>query len=279
MKEKRFNNEWRKVASSIYRRPVDSKIFGSVELDVTDLEKYINSLRKKGIKVTLTHFFTLAVARALRDEVPELNCYIRRGNVIRRSSVDAMVSVLLNGSEMSSVRVNNADTLTLAESAAVINDQVRETRSGKENRTMRSKAFIAGIPWPLRGWIFNMIRRITLGWGISIPSLGLSANNFGSFVVSNIGSIGLDTGYPALFPTSNVSFVLILGGVSRKPVVVDDQIVPRRVLTLSTALDHRVVDAWHGGLLFRYLKRVVANPALLESSPPVIQEDRPLPQA
>ena len=279
MKDTRFNTEWRRVASSIYRRPVDSKIFGSVEMDVTDLESYITGLRKKGVKVTLTHFFTLAVARALREEVPELNCYIRRGSVIRRKSIDAMVSVLLNGSEMSSVRVNNADSLTLAESAIVINDQVKETRSGKEDRTMRSKGFIAAIPWPFRGWIFNMIRRITLGWGLSIPSLGLSANNFGSFVISNIGSIGLDTGYPALFPTSNVSFVMILGGVSKKPVVVDDQVVVRRVITLSTAIDHRVVDAWHGGVLFRYLKRVVANPSVLEDRPPVIQEDVRQPQA
>ncbi len=58
------NTSWRKVAASIYKKPTDSKIFGSVELDVTDLEQYITQKRKEGLKITLTHIFTLAVARA-----------------------------------------------------------------------------------------------------------------------------------------------------------------------------------------------------------------------
>ncbi len=73
-------------------------------------------------------------------------------------------------------------------------------------------------------------------------------------------------GYPALFPSSNVSFVLILGGVNRKPAVVGEQILPRTILSLGAALDHRVVDASHGGLLFRYLKNIVKNPGLLDEN-------------
>jgi pyruvate/2-oxoglutarate dehydrogenase complex dihydrolipoamide acyltransferase (E2) component len=71
-------------------------------------------------------------------------------------------------------------------------------------------------------------------------------------------------GYPALLPSSNVSFVLVLGGVNRKPAVVGDQILPRTFISLGAALDHRVVDASHGGLLFRYLKKIVKNPELLD---------------
>jgi len=55
-----------------------------------------------------------------------------------------------------------------------------------------------------------------------------------------------------------------MGGVSKKPVVIDDQIVARRMITLTAALDHRVVDAIHAGKLFRYIKNIVRNPELLE---------------
>ena len=89
---------------------------------------------------------------------------------------------------------------------------------------------------------------------------------FGSFVISNIGSVGLDTGYPALFHVSNVAMVFIMGGVLKKPVVVNDQVVIRRMISLSCALDHRVVDANHGGLLFKSLKQSVRNPELFEGS-------------
>jgi len=262
-----LNNEWRKVASAIYKKPTDSKIFGSVEIDVTELEEFIREKRRMGLKITLTHIFVLIVARALKNEVPELNTFIRRGNVISRDHVDAMVSVLNEEKQMSSVKVSNADTLNLAGLADFMNREIKNSKSGKENKTMRLKGFLAGIPWPFREWIFNLIRRITINWGLSIPALGLSGESFGSFVLTNIGSIGLDMGYPALFPTSNVAIVFVMGGVSKKPVVINDQVVIRRIMSLGAALDHRVVDAIHGGKLFRYIKQVVRNPEILEIKP------------
>ena len=62
-------------------------------------------------------------------------------------------------------------------------------------------------------------------------------------------------------PASNVSAVFTMGSVESKPVVVGDQIVPRRVMSLSVVLDHRVVDASHVGKLFRYLKETRRPPA------------------
>ena len=65
-------------------------------------------------------------------------------------------------------------------------------------------------------------------------------------------------------PTANVSFVMIMGGVRKKPWVVNDEIVPRKIITLGAALDHRVVDASHAGKLFKVLKYYVAHPEKLE---------------
>ncbi|HRV89997.1 MAG TPA: 2-oxo acid dehydrogenase subunit E2 [Prolixibacteraceae bacterium] len=269
-----LNNEWRMVASAIYKRPVDSKILGQSEVDVTDLEAYIAQKRKSGVKVTLAQVLTLAAARALHDEVPELNVYLRRGKIVSRPSVDAMVSVLLEGSELGSVKVPHADEITIDEMAAFIAAEIKKARGGNENKTMEMKGKLAVIPWPFRSWIFQLVRTFTQKWGFSIPSLGLTPHSFGSFIVSNIGTLGLDLGFPALMPTSNVSFVLILGAVNKKPWVVNDEIVPRKILTLGAALDHRVCDGSHGGRLFRYLKYIIKNPELLDQKPerPAIKE-------
>ena len=167
-----LNSGWRKVASSIYRRPTDSKFFGSVEMDITDLETYIAEKRKNGIKATLTHFFILAAARALKNEVPELNTYIKRGNVVLRDHIDVMVSVLLRESQMGSILIRDADTLTLEELIKVMNEAVKNSRQGNENKTMQVKDKLARIPWPLRGWVFRILKTITADWGFSFPSLG-----------------------------------------------------------------------------------------------------------
>jgi pyruvate dehydrogenase E2 component (dihydrolipoamide acetyltransferase) len=262
-----INNDWRKVAAAIYRKPLDSKILGQVELDVTDLEEYISEKRKSGLKVTLTHVFTMAAARALRFEVPELNAFVRRGSIVQRQQVDAMVSMLMDGSEMGSVRVNQADQLTIDEFAASISEGIKNARKGNTDKTTDMKARIAGIPWPLRVWVLRFIKFATITWGISIRKLGLTTDSFGSFIVSNIGTLGLTIGFPALMPISNVSFVLIIGAVDKKPWVINDEIKIRRIITLGAALDHRICDGSHGGRLFRYLKFISKNPQVLESKP------------
>lgn len=262
-----LNNNWRKVASTIYKKPSDSKIFGWVEIDVTELEEFITRKRQQGLKITMTHIITLAVARAFKQDVKELNAYVRRGKIVSRNSVDAVVSVLINGEQMSSVKVENADQLTLQEIADNISVKIKQSRKGNENKEMKSKEFLSSLPWPIRTWFFHLYRMITINLGLSIPFLNLNANSFGSFVISNIGTLGLDMGIPALLPSSNVSLVLMQGGIFKKPVVVNDRIVPRRILSLGAALDHRIVDASQGGRLFRFIKQIVKNPEILETKP------------
>lgn len=259
-----FNTAWRKTASTIYKKPNDSKIFGSVDVDITDLEAYITQKRKEGLKVTLTHFFLLATARAIKESVPELNTYVKRGNIYSYDQIDTTVSVLLPSGDMGSVKVHKVDTLTLEESVRILSDLIQNTKKGDENTTMKMKDKLSTFPWPIRNWIYKIIKTITTDWGISLPIINVDSNSFGSFILSNIGTLGLDNGYPALLPTANISFVLLLGGVSKRPWVVNDEIVVRRVMTLSAALDHRVVDASHAGKLFKYFKKMINNPELLE---------------
>ena len=262
-----YNSNWRKVASTIYKKPTDSKIYGIVELDVTELEKYVANKRKEGLKTTLTYILTLIIGRAIRENVPELNTFVKRGKIVQRENVDGMVSVLLPGGQMGTVKVENADTTTIQELTDKIAKRIRDSRKGDENDTMQSKSLLANIPWPFRKWLFRLYRTITIDWGISLPGVGLDSNSFGSYVVSNIGTVGLDTGFGSLLPSSNVSLVFILGSILKKPAVVNDEVVPRRIMLLSATLDHRVVDGSHGGLLFRAIKQMAKNPEILESEP------------
>ena len=259
-----LNNDWRKTAAAIYHKPIDSKVFGSVEIDVTELEKFINRKRREGLKITLTHIFTLAVARALKDDVPELNCYIKRGRIVLRDQIDAMVSVLVDDSEMSSVQILHADELNLQDLSEKLSQGIKEIRTGIESGTMQMKNKVARIPWPFRQWLLNFVKWLTISLGVAIPAIGLNTNNFGSFVITNIGSLGLDNAYPSLFPISNVAMVFVLGGVAKKPVVVNDKIEIRRMITLSATMDHRIVDGIHGGKLFKVLREFVRHPEKLE---------------
>ena len=205
-----FNTTWRKVASTIYKKPVDSKIFGGVEFDITELERYISRKRKEGLKITLTHFFVLVLSKAVRAEIPEFNVYVKRGKIIPRPSIDAAVSVLQADGSMSSIIVTKADELSYSSLESFMNEEILKSRKGSENGTMQNKNALVKLPWPFRNWLFRIYKTLTIDWGISMPGIGLSANSFGSFMVTNIGSLGLDYGFPALLPTSNFSFVFVM---------------------------------------------------------------------
>ncbi len=255
-----FNSTWRKVATTIYKKPVDSKIFGGVEIDVTDLEDYIAQKRKEGQKITLTHFFVLVLARAVKNDIPEFNTYPRRGKILPRPSVDVGVSVLQATGDMSSVIVPEADTLTYETLQGYMNSAINKSRGGRENDFTKSKNVLARLPWPFRNWLFRLFKLLTLDWGLSIPGLGLTPNTNGSFLLTNIGSLGLDFGFPALLPTANFSFVFVMGGIQKKPVVVNNEITIRRMMSLTIAIDHRLADASHGARLFKYIKNAIRNP-------------------
>ena len=79
-----------------------------------------------------------------------------------------------------------------------------------------------------------------------------------------ITSLGREGGLGAT-PIINHPEVSILGvhKAREMPVVRDGKIVIRRIMNLSSAFDHRVVDGADGASLIQHLKRVLENPALI----------------
>ncbi len=267
------NNPWRIAAAAIYRKPTDSRIMGTVDLDVTELEAFVLQKRRQGLRITLMHPIILLLARGVREEVPEMNCYVRRGRLVHRDHIHVTVSILVEGgSQISSVTVPNADRISLPQLADILLKGVRDSRQGNQEKASGSKGLLSHIPWPFRTWFVRFVKWLTVDLGISIPALGLSPDTFGSFIVSNIGSIGLDIGYAALLPLSNVSGVITMGSVQSKPVVVDDRIVARRMLTINAVFDHRILDAVQIGKMFKYLKAVIKEGRYEELCEPVRSE-------
>ena len=83
----------------------------------------------------------------------------------------------------------------------------------------------------------------------------------GTLTITNIGSLGIDTGTPIINPGEVA--IVAFGTIKQKPWVVDGEVIPRWVTTLGGSFDHRVVD---GDLSARFMADVAAileEPALL----------------
>jgi pyruvate dehydrogenase E2 component (dihydrolipoamide acetyltransferase) len=260
-----YNTPWRLMSTAIYSAPKDSKVYGTLEVDVTDAEKYIKEQRHEGNKITMTHLVTAALARSLAFNAPEVNCFVRRGKIIPRAYFDVAVSVnIRRGREMSAVIVKDAHLLTVSQIAKEIRAKAASSRTGIEEKSMKNKYLLSKIPWPFRNWIYNLVKWIVNDVGINLKSAGLSDDAFGSIMLSNIGTHGLSTGMPALFPAGKLPAVVVMGKTEIKPTVINGDVVARSILPLTGTFDHRIMDGGQIGKLARGVARRLAKPEELD---------------
>ncbi len=264
----RFNTPWRVTSAAIYTTPTDSRVYGTLDIDVTEARRFLDRKRSEGMKLTMTHLATAVLARAVAFDVPEMNCFIRRGAVVGRDRLDVMVPVSVGGDAgVTAAIIKDAHARPVTDIANEIRDKASRGRAGVEAKAAQNKYLLNRIPWPLRRPIFLFLKWITVDMGVEIKALGLSAHSFGSFVVSDIGSFGLNTGMTALMPAAKVPAVIVLGKMEEKPVVREGEVVIRTVLPLTGTFDHRIVDGMQIGKLARGIKRNFRKPDWLDETP------------
>jgi 2-oxoisovalerate dehydrogenase E2 component (dihydrolipoyl transacylase) len=83
----------------------------------------------------------------------------------------------------------------------------------------------------------------------------------GTITITNIGVFGVDAGTPIINP-GEVG-IIALGAIRQKPWVVDGEVRPRWVTTVSGSFDHRVVDGDGVSRFVADVASVLEEPALL----------------
>jgi pyruvate dehydrogenase E2 component (dihydrolipoamide acetyltransferase) len=83
----------------------------------------------------------------------------------------------------------------------------------------------------------------------------------GSFTITNYGAVGASFGVPIIkHPEAGI---LGVGAITKKPVVLEDEIVIREILPLSLSFDHRIIDGADAGRFVAEVKKLIGNPELL----------------
>ena len=82
-----------------------------------------------------------------------------------------------------------------------------------------------------------------------------------TFTITNLGGYGVEAFTPIVNPPE--SAILGIGRIAKRPAVVDGQIVPRDLMYLSLAFDHRVVDGAPAAQFLRRVKECLEAPYVL----------------
>jgi len=85
----------------------------------------------------------------------------------------------------------------------------------------------------------------------------------GTFTITNLGMYGVDSFNPII--NQPESAILGVNRIVKKPVVREDQMVIRPMMTLSLSFDHRLIDGSLAAQFLKALKGILENPYLLLS--------------
>ncbi len=265
------------MALRAWSPPRDPSTYTTLEIDVSRALPYLERLRvESGVKVTPTHLVAKAIALALRQN-PHANAVIRRGWVHLRERVDIFLQVVTEGGEdLGGTKIDCVDEKPLVEIARELAEKAARIRARRDPELEKAKRTMDRLPTFMLGWMLKLTEHATHTLGLDLTKLGVKPDPFGSAMVSNIGTFGIDCALAPIVPFSRCPIVLIVGTARPRAIVVDGQVVARPVLLVGATFDHRLLDGALASALARVVTAVIEDPEKFDApSPPLPIGERP----
>ncbi|MEM9015900.1 MAG: 2-oxo acid dehydrogenase subunit E2 [Verrucomicrobiota bacterium] len=252
---------YRKIAIGSWRHPRDPSTYSWIDLPVEAAEAFLTSIESE-VKPTLTHFVALIMADCLKRQT-EFNRFLRGGKLYPRLSTDAFITTMLRGpkgKDLSGFVIRHVTGMTLKEIARHSADEAEKLRKGEDEEMNTVQRRIERVPGSWLRWILAVQEFFAyrLNWNSQL--IGMPKDRFGSFILSNIGALGLDRALIPLSPYTRCPIILGLGKPREDAVVRDGEIRAERVVTLTMTFDHRFADGAQGAILLRRFQKVFARP-------------------
>lgn len=252
-------------AAAQWRRPNDPTIYGAAEIDMTRSLELIERLRSEwGLRVTVTHLITKALAMAIARH-PRTNVKVRFwGKLEQRESVDIIVLVAGEGGrDLSAHRITGADQLPLREISSRLIEAAERIRRDEDAQFRQSRELVQRVPWWLMRPFLALASLCMNELHLDLSRLGLPVDLFGAGMVTSLGMHGIDEGFAPLTPIGRVMVDVLVPRVRERPWVEDGKLTIRPTLKLCATFDHRVIDGVQAATLGGEIQRLLAEPESL----------------
>jgi len=227
---------------------------GLVDVDVTKANELLAGLEPRG---TLTGFVVASVARAAAAH-PLVHAYRNwRGQLVTHRHVDVttLVEITTPRGPFGLAHVlRDADVRNVPDLTAELHRVKRDpAASGTGGLLQRAAPAAARVPGAVPALYAVMARSVAL------------RQRAGTVAVTAVGMFGGGSGF-GLSPMTLMTLQVVVGGMTRRPRVVDGRIEIRDVLDLTIAIDHNVVDGAPAARFCAYLRALIESAAVLTPS-------------
>lgn len=257
----------RKIAMGTWGQPKDCQVYAYIDLDITELMPKMKAFSEKvGTKITLNHVIGKAIAYCF-DHRPELNGLIRGSKVYRRKHTKLCYLVNIPSKDgdiaknnLSACGVDKAETKKISEIAKEMAKKAEDVREGRDKELKKNMDAFKVIPWCLVKAYMNFASFLIYGLNMNLSWMGIPKDPFGSVIITNIGSLGIDLAWPPLVPYARTPVLLTICKATDRPWVVDGEIKIRKIMPVTCTFDHRFVDGAQMAKVADDFKMCIADP-------------------
>jgi len=265
VKKKHGLSPFRKIAIGTWRNASDPQVYGSMTVNMAEALRYIEEFREKtGQRVTVTHLMAKVVGAVL-DEMPDGNAILRFGRIWLREDIAVFFQVALKDPDtgeidLSGVTIRDPEKKSLAEVCEEFLHRAEKVRQRKDEELEQTRGTFKSMPQFLIRFALGLVHLLSYSFNFNMKFAGIPQDAFGSVMVTNIGSLGLEEAYVPLVPYSHVPLLLAMGAVKDVPLVEDGKVVPGKTMTIYATFDHRVLDGSHAAKMSKIVKTWLEDP-------------------
>lgn len=259
-------SSFRRIAIGTWRTTHDLSVYGSLLLRMDAAMDYRDRFRAAtGRRLTVSHMMARAIAACLA-EMPDANAILRFNRIYLRQRIAVFFQVALVDEQtgeldLSGATIPDAADKTLLQICDEFQARVSTVRSGKDKELEGSRSAFKRIPFFLLNRVTSLLGFLLYTLNLDLRWAGLPRDPFGSVMITNVGSLGLEEAYVPLVPYSRVPLLLALGALQKTPMVTDDdQIEIVKTMKLFATFDHRLFDGSHAAKMSRMLKAWFEDP-------------------
>ena len=248
------------------------------QFEITGAERYIRNKRREGLtNFGMLHLFLACYCRAVA-KYPGVNRFIAGQRIYSRG--EDIQFCMTAKKEMSSDAPDSIFKLHLSPrdtaqdvyrkfNAAV--EEIKDSPLDSDfDNTARALTLIPGVFLKFTVWLLR-----TMDYFGLLPGFLLEVSPFhGSVFFTSMGSLGIPAIYHHLYDFGNLPVFGAFGCKRRtNEVLADGTVVQRKYVDLKFCLDERIVDGFYYATVFKYMKRLMQHPDLLDQPPEEVVQD------
>ena len=247
--------------------------------EITHIDRYIRQKRKEGYTdFGITHVLLAAYVRGVA-KYPQLNRFISGQKVYSRGTDIQYCMVIKKDMTLESpdtsikVHLHPADTAIDVYNklkAAVDSVKATEELDSSLDSLIMTLNLIPSVVLKFFVWLLKLLDYFGL-----LPKFLLELSPFhGSLFFTSMGSLGIPPIYHHLYDFGNLP-VFGAFGCKRKALEVteDGSVVQKKYVDVKFVTDERIVDGFYYATFFKYYRRLLAHPEVLDNPPEEVAKD------